>query len=105
MIGLESINGGKAWYYCEPRMILGEAPIYRASDSTLHWVDCLANPPLLYILRVDPATGDAIGSARVLELSDSVTLQFSVKTNQAATFARTTKELHFSTNKPEDLMS
>lgn len=58
-------------------MILGEAPIYRASDSTLHWVDCLADPCELYILKVDPETGDAIpDSLRVLELEDSVTVQF-----------------------------
>ncbi|KAI9739741.1 MAG: zf-C2H2 Zinc finger, C2H2 type [Cirrosporium novae-zelandiae] len=73
---LESIQGGKAWYYCDPPMNLGEAPIYRASDSTLHWVDCLCEPPELHILKVDPVTGDAIGRARVLKLEDSVTVQF-----------------------------
>ncbi|KAL4955905.1 hypothetical protein BDW69DRAFT_182084 [Aspergillus filifer] len=77
MASLESITGGKAWYKCNPPMILGEAPIYRASDSTLHWVDCLADPPELLILRVDPETGDAVaGAARVLKLEDSVTVQF-----------------------------
>jgi sugar lactone lactonase YvrE len=76
MAGLESIKGGDAWYKCDPPMILGEGPIYRASDSTLHWVDCLANPPELHILKVDPVTGDAIGRARILHLSDSVTVQF-----------------------------
>lgn len=76
MAGLESINGGKAWYYCPTPMVLGEAPIYRASDSTLHWVDCLSEPSLLYILKVDPDTGDAIGKARALELADSVTVTF-----------------------------
>ncbi|KAL2872301.1 SMP-30/gluconolactonase/LRE family protein [Aspergillus lucknowensis] len=80
MAGLESIKGGSAWYKCDPPMILSEAPIYRASDSTLHWVDCLANPPELHILAVDPDTGDAIGDgnarARILQLSDSVTVHF-----------------------------
>jgi sugar lactone lactonase YvrE len=76
MAGLESIDGGKAWYKTDPPMILGEGPIYRASDSTLHWVDCLANPPELHILKVDSSTGNAIGRARVLKLSDSVTVQF-----------------------------
>lgn len=58
-------------------MILGEAPIYRACDSTLHWVDCLSEPCELYILQVDPETGDAIpDTLRILALKDSVTVQF-----------------------------
>lgn len=74
---LESIDGGKAWYYCRKGpMVLGEAPIYRASDSTLHWVDCLSEPPELHILKVDPETGDPTGEERVLELEDSVTVAF-----------------------------
>lgn len=73
---LESIDGGKPWYSCPAPMVLGEAPIYRATDSTLHWVDCLSAPPRLYILKVDPQTGDAIGEARVLPLDDSVTVAF-----------------------------
>lgn len=77
MEGLESIDGGGAWYYCpKGPMVLGEAPIYRASDSTLHWVDCLSEPPELFILKVDPETGDAIGETRVLPLEDSVTVAF-----------------------------
>ncbi|TLS30257.1 hypothetical protein PpBr36_03232 [Pyricularia pennisetigena] len=75
--GLESIQGGKAWFYCSPPMVLGEAPIYRESDSTLHWVDCLAEPPNLQILKVDPVTGDAVdGTHRVIPLQDSVTVHF-----------------------------
>jgi sugar lactone lactonase YvrE len=74
MSGLVSIDGGNAWYHCDQPMVLGEAPIYRSSDSTLHWVDCLSDE--LHILKVDPLTGDAKGRARVLELSDSVTVQF-----------------------------
>ncbi len=76
MAGLEVIQGGKAWYYCDQPMVLGEAPIYRASDSTLHWVDCLAEPPEMHILEVNPETGDAIGRARILKLADSVTVHF-----------------------------
>ncbi|KIW64827.1 hypothetical protein PV04_07133 [Phialophora macrospora] len=72
----ESIGGGSAWYKCDPPMNLGEAPIYRASDSTLHWVDCLCEPPELHILKVDPQTGDAQGRARILTLEDSVTVAF-----------------------------
>lgn len=72
----ESINGGTAWYRCDPPMNLGEAPIYRATDSTLHWVDCLCEPPELHILKVEPETGDAQGRARVLILEDSVTVAF-----------------------------
>ncbi|CZR56503.1 uncharacterized protein PAC_06391 [Phialocephala subalpina] len=72
---LESIDGGKPWYKCYQPMVLGEAPIYRASDSTLHWVDCLVNHEL-QILEVDPETGDAKGEARVVKLEDSVTVHF-----------------------------
>lgn len=57
-------------------MNLGEAPIYRARDSTLHWVDCLCEPPELHILKIDRETGDAVGKARVLQLEESVTVMF-----------------------------
>lgn len=57
-------------------MVLGEAPIYRASDSTLHWVDALKEPSELHILKVDPESGDAIGEARVLVLEDSVSVHY-----------------------------
>ncbi|KAL4959216.1 uncharacterized protein BDV14DRAFT_193947 [Aspergillus stella-maris] len=77
MAGLEPTNRGKALYKCNLTMILGKAPIYRASDLMLHWVDCLANPPELHILQVNPDTRDAIeAAARVLKLEDSVTVQF-----------------------------
>ncbi|KAJ5894579.1 hypothetical protein N7495_006270 [Penicillium taxi] len=56
------------------RMVLAEAPIYRASDSTLHWFDCLSSPSELYILPVDPDSGLPISDARVIPLSDSVTV-------------------------------
>ena len=72
----EVIEGGKAWYRCGSGMVLGEAPIYRTEDSTLHWVDCLCDPAELHILQVDPVTGDAKGQARVLKLEDSVTVAF-----------------------------
>lgn len=57
-------------------MVLGEAPIYRYSDSTLHWVDPLKEIPELHILKVDSKSGDAIGAARVLPLEESVTVQY-----------------------------
>jgi sugar lactone lactonase YvrE len=71
---LETIHVSSPFYKCTPQMVLGEAPIYRASDSTLHWVECLANPPSLWILKIDPSTGDPIGEARRIELSDSVSV-------------------------------
>ncbi|PGH33707.1 hypothetical protein GX50_03445 [[Emmonsia] crescens] len=70
------INGNGPFYKCDPAMVLGEAPIYRASDSTLHWVDCLTEPAELHILHVDPDTGAAQGRARVLKLQDSVSVAF-----------------------------
>ncbi|KIV80652.1 hypothetical protein PV11_08138 [Exophiala sideris] len=73
---VEVLQGGKAWVRCGQGMNLGEAPIYRASDSTLHWVDCLCEPAELHIQRVDPDSGDAVGDTRVLQLEDSVTVAF-----------------------------
>ena len=73
---IETYSTGSAWYKCIPRMALGEAPIYRASDSTLHWVDCHSVPPTLSILSIDPISGAVIGSARVLPLADSVSVLF-----------------------------
>lgn len=73
MAGVESIDGGSKWYTCCERMVLGEAPIFRASDSTLHWVDPLSEPARLYILQVDES-GSPVGEARVLDLEDSVTV-------------------------------
>ncbi|THC95583.1 hypothetical protein EYZ11_004955 [Aspergillus tanneri] len=55
-------------------MVLGEGPIYRSSDSTLHWFDCLSTPPELYILCVDADTGEPLGEVRVVPLADSVTV-------------------------------
>ena len=55
-------------------MVLGEAPIYRSSDSTLHWLDVLKEPSELHILKIDPESGDPIGSARVRILEDSVSV-------------------------------
>lgn len=73
--GLDSIDGGKKWYSCPQPMVLGEAPIFRANDSTLHWVDCLSEPSRLYVLKIDDS-GDAVGEARVIDLEDSVTVVF-----------------------------
>lgn len=56
------------------RMTLGEGPIYRASDSTLHWFDCLSSPSELYVLPVDPETGAASGPARIHALADSISV-------------------------------
>ncbi len=72
---LETVEGGKPWYTCPSGpMVLGEAPVYRASDSTLHWVDVLNPAPALHILSLDPETGDAVGEARVVLLADSVSV-------------------------------
>ena len=75
MAGPESIDGGKKWLSVKEPMIIGEAPIYRSSDSTLHWVDALSNPARLFIVKLDDA-GDAVGDTRVFELEDSVSVVF-----------------------------
>jgi sugar lactone lactonase YvrE len=72
---VETLSTGSAFYVTpKGRMVLGEGVIYRASDSTLHWFDCLSSPAELYILPVDPETGSATGPARILPLPDSVTI-------------------------------
>lgn len=57
-------------------MVLGESPIYRASDCTLHWVDCLITPPELHILHLDPTTHQPLGPSKRIPLSDSVSVLF-----------------------------
>lgn len=64
------------FYKCNPPMVLGESPIYRASDSTLHWVDCLITPPELHILHLDPTTHQPLGPSKRIPLSDSVSVLF-----------------------------
>jgi sugar lactone lactonase YvrE len=58
------------WYAHEPRIKLGESPIYRESDSTLHWVDFISKPCKIYILPIDPVSCDVLGPPRVIELPD-----------------------------------
>lgn len=85
-------QGSDAFYILDRPCVLGEGPIYRASDSTLHYVDCIHNPPQLHILTIHPETGDAVHGGvswestscdhtnrskdglRVLDLKDSVTV-------------------------------
>jgi hypothetical protein len=55
-------------------MVLGEAPIYRSSDSTLHWVDPLKEPSELHILHLNPESGAPEGEAKTFVLEDSVTV-------------------------------
>lgn len=89
---VNEIEGGDAFYVLDRPCVLGEGPIYRASDSTLHYVDCIHDPPQLHILSVDPETGEAVEAGaklaessvaktnrskpglRVLDLEDSVTV-------------------------------
>jgi hypothetical protein len=57
-------NGSKAWYCCPSPMAVDET-LSIISDSTLHYVDSLSEPSLLFTLKMDTGTGDAIGEARV----------------------------------------
>ncbi|WWC91511.1 uncharacterized protein L201_006457 [Kwoniella dendrophila CBS 6074] len=78
-IGIPQIEGGEPWLKLKTPMVLGEAPIYRAEDSTLHYVDCLKEPAELHILKLDPKTGElaqGITEPRILKLEESVTVQF-----------------------------
>lgn len=58
-------------YSENPPVKLGESPIYRASDSTLHWVDFIDKPCKLYVLPVDPITSIPTASARILEIPNN----------------------------------
>lgn len=82
------------FYYLPRPCTLGEGPIYRYSDNTLHYVDCLYDPPQLHILSLDAESGNAAYPSsepaevsiknknasrpglRVIDLVDSVTVQF-----------------------------
>jgi hypothetical protein len=73
----EEAEGGDAIYkFPTGPMVLGEAPIFRKSDSTLHLVDCIKEPCELHILKLDEKTGDVVGEPTVHKLEDSVTVQF-----------------------------
>ncbi|KAH9212836.1 hypothetical protein DL95DRAFT_303532, partial [Leptodontidium sp. 2 PMI_412] len=51
-----------------PLNLLGESLIYCTSDFTFHWIDCYFTPYTIYILTIDPFTGEVIGRARILEV-------------------------------------
>ena len=72
-VGVLQITGGGPWYELDHPMVLGEAPVYRATDRTLHYVDCLIDPAELHILPMDEQ-GEAAGPPRVLKLEESVTV-------------------------------
>jgi sugar lactone lactonase YvrE len=55
-------------------MVLGEAPLFRASDNTLHWVDPLKIPSELHILHLDPDSGVSTGDVKTFVLEDSVSV-------------------------------
>lgn len=61
-------NVEQAWYRHDPPIRLGESPIYRKSDSTLHWVDFVDKPCRLYILPIDATTAIPLGPARVVDI-------------------------------------
>lgn len=73
----EELPGSDALYkFPTGPMVLGEAPIFRKSDNTLHLVDCIKEPAELHIIKLDPKTGDVVGEPKVHKLQDSVTVQF-----------------------------
>lgn len=67
----EFING--AWVTLSKPTALGEAPVYRPEDQTLHFVDFEAVPPQFHVLRLDD-TGDAMGLPKTIDLADSVSV-------------------------------
>ncbi|WRT70428.1 uncharacterized protein IL334_007426 [Kwoniella shivajii] len=75
-VDVPQIDGGGPWLKLNTPMVLGEAPIFRATDSTLHYVDCLKEPAELHVLKLDPQTGDAVGQPTIHQLEESVTVHF-----------------------------
>lgn len=70
------VQGGDAIFkFPTGPMVLGEAPIFRKSDNTLHLVDCIKEPCELWILKLDPVTGDVV-DYKCHKLEESVTVQF-----------------------------
>jgi len=68
MTGNKIFEITQPWYKHDTPIKLGESPIYRESDSTLHWVDFVDQPCKLYVLPIDATTTDPLGPARVVEI-------------------------------------
>ncbi|KAF9030712.1 hypothetical protein BDZ89DRAFT_1064495 [Hymenopellis radicata] len=54
--------------FFDSHCVIGEAPIYRSSDDTLHYVNPLADPPEIHILSL------ATKQLRILPLADAITV-------------------------------
>lgn len=67
----EAIAG--PWVTMPSPTALGEAPVYRPADRTLHFVDFEAEPPQFYVLQLD-GEGNALGPPHSTTLSDSVSV-------------------------------
>jgi hypothetical protein len=68
MADVKTHNVSKAFYHNTPPSMIGESPIYRASDNTLHWLDIFSRPCTLSILSLTP-DGKPMGTARVVSTS------------------------------------
>ncbi|RDW92214.1 hypothetical protein BP5796_01608 [Coleophoma crateriformis] len=72
---VETITINQVWHRNHPANKLGESPIYRASDSTLHWIDMMSSPSEVHILQIDPVSGDAVnGQFRILKVQGDYAL-------------------------------
>lgn len=70
----------EAFFELHPPALLGEGPIYRFSDHTLHFNDCFNNKT--YVLPIDPSKATAATSSpKVIDTSDSVSVQYFRKNN------------------------
>ncbi|WWC64378.1 uncharacterized protein I303_106988 [Kwoniella dejecticola CBS 10117] len=74
-VDVPQIEGGGPWLKLNSPMVLGEAPLYREEDKTLHYVDCLKEPAELHILQLDNQ-GEATGQPKIYQLEESVTVHF-----------------------------
>lgn len=75
MAEVDTVDGGPVWFRNDPPNRISESPLYRDSDSTLHWIDIYDTPCKVYILPIDAETGDALGPVRILEVPfDGITV-------------------------------
>ncbi|CAN6595257.1 hypothetical protein TRVA0_001S00936 [Trichomonascus vanleenenianus] len=87
-------------YHLKRPCVLGEGAIYRSSDSTLHYLDCLHNPCQLHIIEVDPETGDPVHRSPYEKNSSPENTTVSEKGLRVVTLEDSVTVLSFRKNKP-----
>lgn len=90
-----------AWYVLDRPMTLGEAPIYRNSDNTLHYVDCISDPCQLHILQLDADGTDSEFPSKDLSIADKSHVNKSKKGLRVIDLADSVTVMYFRENVPK----